>query len=196
MGAELLLTQQTRGAPTRRRTPTPPTTLRKRSKSGSPRRTSLAFPKDSLQRALELLAEDIGVEIVIEGRELQPKASRKTSRFAARPARPPAGEILVEILRRANPDRTAEGPADPRQKLVYVDRRGGGSAAAGLSSPRAPRPSAAAGHCRPCLAARPSDWLYLGRGSCRLSAIGCQPEQALRCAARRMRPFWPIADSR
>ena len=32
----------------------------------------------------------------------------------------PAGEILVEILRRANPDRTATGPADPRQKLVYV----------------------------------------------------------------------------
>ncbi len=32
----------------------------------------------------------------------------------------PGSEILVEILRGANPDRTAAGPADPRQKLVYV----------------------------------------------------------------------------
>jgi hypothetical protein len=31
-----------------------------------------------------------------------------------------AAEILVEILRRANPDKLAAGPADPRQKLVYV----------------------------------------------------------------------------
>jgi hypothetical protein len=30
----------------------------------------------------------------------------------------------VELLRRANPDKEATGPADPRQKLVYVIQEG------------------------------------------------------------------------
>jgi hypothetical protein len=32
----------------------------------------------------------------------------------------PAEDVLVEILRLANPDKSATGPDDPRQKLVYV----------------------------------------------------------------------------
>jgi hypothetical protein len=82
-------------------------------------RTSLAFPRDSLQRALELLAEDVGVEIVIDGRELQLEGITQNQSFALDLRDQPATDILVEILRRANPDRTAESPADSRQKLVY-----------------------------------------------------------------------------
>jgi hypothetical protein len=32
----------------------------------------------------------------------------------------PAEAVLVEVLRRANPDKEATGPADPKQKLVYA----------------------------------------------------------------------------
>lgn len=82
--------------------------------------TSLTFSKDSLERALELLAEDLGVEIVIQGADLQLDGITKNQSLGLDMRNRPAGEILVEILRRANPDRTATSPADPRQKLVYV----------------------------------------------------------------------------
>jgi hypothetical protein len=36
----------------------------------------------------------------------------------------PAQEILVEILRLANPDKTAKSLSDGKQKLVYVVRTG------------------------------------------------------------------------
>ncbi len=82
--------------------------------------TSLAFPKETLQRALELLAEDIGVTIAIDGSALQAEGITQNQSLALDLHDRPAGEILVEILRLANPDRTAEGPSDPRQKLVYL----------------------------------------------------------------------------
>lgn len=82
--------------------------------------TSLSFPKDSLQRALELLADDLGVPVVIAGADLQLDGITQNQSLSLNMRNRPAGEILVEILRRANPDRTAAGPADPRQKLVYV----------------------------------------------------------------------------
>ena len=82
--------------------------------------TSLAFPKETLQRALELLAEDVGAAIEIDGPALQAEGITQNQTLAIDLHERPAGEILVEILRLANPDRTADGPADPRQKLVYV----------------------------------------------------------------------------
>jgi hypothetical protein len=69
------------------------------------RRTSLRFARDTLEAALEQLSEEIGVEIVIVNR--------------------PAEGILVEILRLANPDKSATAPNDERQKLVYVVAAGG-----------------------------------------------------------------------
>jgi hypothetical protein len=82
--------------------------------------TSLTFPKETLQRALELLAEDVGVAIEIEGAALRAEGITQNQSFALAERDKPAAEILVAILRLANPDRTATGPADPRQKLVYV----------------------------------------------------------------------------
>jgi hypothetical protein len=84
------------------------------------RKTSLVFSKDSLERALEMLAEDTGLDIAIQGADLQLDGITKNQTLALDLRDRPASEILVEILRRANPDRAAAGPGDPRQKLVYV----------------------------------------------------------------------------
>lgn len=83
-------------------------------------KTSLSFTKESLEQAVALLAEDMGVEIVIVGGDLQLDGITKNQSLGLDLRDRPAGEILVEILLRANPDRQATGPADPRQKLVYV----------------------------------------------------------------------------
>jgi hypothetical protein len=82
--------------------------------------TSLTFPKETLQRALELLAEDVGVAIEIDGAALRAEGITQNQSFALAERERSAEAILVAILRLANPDRTATGPADPRQKLVYV----------------------------------------------------------------------------
>ena len=119
MAAELLLTQPRAGevaATTGPPTPAKPVTLEDRLAAT----TSLTFPKDSLERALELLAEDAGIEITILGPDLQLDGITKNQSLALDLRDRPAGEILVEILLKANPDRTATSPADARQKLVYV----------------------------------------------------------------------------
>jgi len=86
--------------------------------------TSLSFTKETLQRAVELLAEDIGAPIEINGADLQLEGITKNQSFGLDLKSRPASEILVEVLRRANPDRAATGPADPRQKLVFVIQPG------------------------------------------------------------------------
>jgi hypothetical protein len=83
-------------------------------------RTSLRFTKDTLEAALKMLAGDIGVEIIIRGPDLQLDGITKNQSFGIDLADQRAEEILVQILRLANPDKSATGPADPKQKLVYV----------------------------------------------------------------------------
>ncbi len=99
--------------------------------------TSLSFTKDTLQRALELLAEDLGMPIEIEGNELRTEGITQNQTLEIDLRGRPAGEILVEILRLANPDRTAESPADVRQKLVYVVRTEGAPGARIIVTTRA-----------------------------------------------------------
>jgi hypothetical protein len=90
-------------------------------------RVSLAFPRESLQRALELWAEQAGVEIDIDGGAFEAAGVTRNQALELEQRDRPAGEVLVEILRRANPDRTADSAADPRQTLVYlVEPRGEG----------------------------------------------------------------------
>ncbi|MCA9234882.1 MAG: hypothetical protein KDA44_05400 [Planctomycetales bacterium] len=125
MGAELLLTQSTTaGAASDAATPdavaAAPQTIEQKLQTI----TSLSFPKDSLQQALELLSGDIGVPIEILGGDLQLDGITKNQSFGIDLRDRPAAEILLEVLLRANPDRTATGPADPKQKLVYAIRPG------------------------------------------------------------------------
>ncbi|MEQ8839260.1 MAG: hypothetical protein RID07_20815, partial [Lacipirellulaceae bacterium] len=84
--------------------------------------TSPSFPKDTLEQALNLLSEDIGVPITILGRDLQLEGITKNQSFGIDLRDKPAREILLEILLLANPDRTATGPDDVKQKLLYVMR--------------------------------------------------------------------------
>jgi hypothetical protein len=85
---------------------------------------SLVFPRESLVRALELWGEAAGVAVAIDGPAFQAAGVTRNQSLELSERDRPAGEILVEILRRANPDRTATGPGDPRQVLVYVVEAG------------------------------------------------------------------------
>jgi hypothetical protein len=123
MAGELLLTQPRNETPVSPASAKPATLEQRLAK-----KTSLAFTKDSLERALEMLAEDTGLEITIQGADLQLDGITKNQSLALDLRDRSAGEILVEILRRANPDRTAAGPSDPRQKLVYTMEPGLGVA--------------------------------------------------------------------
>lgn len=84
------------------------------------KRTNLSFARDTLEMAVNLLAADIGAEIVILGGDLQLEGITKNQSFGLDEQDRPASEILIAILRLANPDKTTTSPADPKQKLVYV----------------------------------------------------------------------------
>jgi hypothetical protein len=86
--------------------------------------TTLVFSKETLENALKTLSEQLEIEIQIAGRELQLEGITKNQTLAVELRNQPVAEILVELLLRANPDREAAGPADPRQKLVYVIQDG------------------------------------------------------------------------
>jgi len=86
------------------------------------RPTTLSFPKETLQKTLQMLSEDLGVAIELRGRDLQLEGITKNQSFAIDLREQKAGEILLAILELANPDRAATGPNDLRQKLVYVVR--------------------------------------------------------------------------
>jgi hypothetical protein len=80
----------------------------------------LRFARDTLEAALEQLGKDLGVAIEIQGPDLQAEGITKNQSFGIDLADRPAEEILVEILRLANPDKTATSAKDAKQKLVYV----------------------------------------------------------------------------
>jgi hypothetical protein len=87
------------------------------------RATSLVIARDTLQAALDLLSADIGVTITILGADLEAEGITKNQSLGINLVNRPAEEILVEILRLANPDKTATGLSDVRQKLVYIVSR-------------------------------------------------------------------------
>ena len=83
---------------------------------------TLVFGRESLETAVAILSNTIGVEITISGRDLQLEGITRNQMLSLDVEQRPAAEALVEVLRFANPDTEATGPTDPRQKLVYVVR--------------------------------------------------------------------------
>lgn len=73
---------------------------------------SLSFPRNTLERALEMLGEEIGLPVEILGSDLQLEGITKNQSFGLDLRERPAVEILREILLLASPD----------GKLVYVLR--------------------------------------------------------------------------
>jgi hypothetical protein len=120
MGGELTLAEALgasgRNAATTTLATNPPESLRDRLRQTA----SLSFARDTLEAALEQLSSQIKVDIEILGADLQAEGITKNQSFGIDMSEKPAEDLLVEILRLANPDKTASGPADPRQKLVYV----------------------------------------------------------------------------
>jgi hypothetical protein len=55
---------------------------------------------------------------------LQADGITKNQQFGIDVENKPAEEILIEVLRLANPDKTAISASDEKQKLVYVMERG------------------------------------------------------------------------
>jgi eukaryotic-like serine/threonine-protein kinase len=82
------------------------------------KKTSLSFPRNTLEQSLKLLGDDIGVEIVILGNDLRDEGITKNQSFGLDEKDQPAVDILRKIMKLANPD----------GKLVYVikPKEGGG----------------------------------------------------------------------
>jgi hypothetical protein len=81
---------------------------------------TIQFTRESLETAVAILAETIATPIEIRGRDLQLEGITRNQMLALDVTDMPAEAVLVEVLRRANPDKEATGPADPKQKLVYA----------------------------------------------------------------------------
>ncbi|MEQ8846172.1 hypothetical protein [Botrimarina sp.] len=96
----------------------PPATLAERLQ----RPVTIRFARESLETAVSVLSEAIGAPIEILGRDLQLEGITRNQMLAIDLEQQPAATALVEVLRRANPNPLAEGPADPRQQLVYAVR--------------------------------------------------------------------------
>jgi hypothetical protein len=82
------------------------------------KKTSLSFPRNTLEQSMKLLGDEIGVEVVILGNDLREEGITKNQSFELNETDQPAGEILRKIMLKANPD----------GKLVYVikPKEGGG----------------------------------------------------------------------
>ncbi len=78
---------------------------------------TIVFAKDTLERAIQLISDEIGVPMEIIGSDLQVEGVTKNQSFALDERDKPAGEILRVILAKA----------DPRGTLVFVVRTQGGS---------------------------------------------------------------------
>jgi hypothetical protein len=74
------------------------------------KKTSLTFDRNTLEQAINLLADDLGIKIVIIGGDLQLEGITKNQSFGLEERDKPAAEILLSVLKKANKD----------NKLVYV----------------------------------------------------------------------------
>jgi hypothetical protein len=82
------------------------------------KKTTLSFPRNTLEQSMKLLGDDIGVEIIILGNDLREEGITKNQSFGLDEKDQPADEILRKIMKLANPD----------GKLVYTikAKEGGG----------------------------------------------------------------------
>lgn len=80
------------------------------------KRISLTFARDTLEKSIQMLAEEIGVPIEILGKDLELEGITKNQSFGLDESDQPAEAILRTILARSNPD----------GKLIYVFRKNDG----------------------------------------------------------------------
>ncbi|CAE7521793.1 prkC_5, partial [Symbiodinium sp. CCMP2456] len=81
---------------------------------------SISFPQNSLEFALRDIGEEAGVPIEIKGGDLQLDGITRNKEIKDfTHENKPAGEILAQLLVRANPE-ASPGPNTEVQKLIYV----------------------------------------------------------------------------
>ncbi|MEI6239579.1 MAG: hypothetical protein WCR51_04260 [Planctomycetia bacterium] len=80
-------------------------------------RISLTFARDTLEKSIQMLAEEIGVPVEILGKDLELEGITKNQSFGLDAQDQPAETILRTILARSNPD----------GKLIYVFRKKDGA---------------------------------------------------------------------
>lgn len=83
---------------------------------------SISFRSESLTTALTILSDELEIPITVNGRDLQLDGITRNQMLSLSVSDLAGAATLIEVLRRANPDKEAKSPADPRQKLVYVIR--------------------------------------------------------------------------
>jgi hypothetical protein len=74
---------------------------------------TLVFARDTLEKSIQMIADEIGTPMDISGPDLQLEGITKNQSFGLESRDKPAREVLVEILAKANPD----------GKLVYIVRQ-------------------------------------------------------------------------
>ena len=74
------------------------------------KKTTLTFPRDTLEKSLQMLLDDVGIKYEILGGDLQLEGITKNQSFGLDEKDKTAGEILRKIMALANPD----------GKLIYV----------------------------------------------------------------------------
>ena len=81
---------------------------------------SISFPQNSLEFALRDIGEEVGIPIEINGGDLQLDGITRNKEIKDfHHEDKPAGEILAQLLVRANPE-ASPGPGTDVQKLIYV----------------------------------------------------------------------------
>ena len=85
------------------------------------RRIDWSFQQQSLERAVAILSDEIGVKIKIVGSDLPPDGitrNQQIKNFSQ--TNKTVSETLVALVRQANPVTTVKDPAEADQKLVWV----------------------------------------------------------------------------
>lgn len=88
------------------------------------KKISLVFPKDTLEKSMQMLADEIGVPIEIQGADLQLEGITKNQSFGLEERDQPAGAVLRAILAKA----------DPAGRLVYLVRSKDGGMAIDITT--------------------------------------------------------------
>jgi hypothetical protein len=108
LGAELTLFEQPTSPGTAEAQP-PPVKDRAGAAAALKKKISLSFPRDTLDRCMEMFSKEIDTEVVIMGSDLQLEGIAKNHSFGLDERDQAAGDILLKILKLANAD----------DKLVY-----------------------------------------------------------------------------
>jgi serine/threonine protein kinase len=126
LGAELTLSEQPLAREAGEAT-SPPAQLRAGVAAALEKRISLSFPRDTLERCLELLSQEINAEVVILGADLQSEGITRNQSFALDERDQPAREILLKVLKLANPDGKLVYVIKPKQdtvEAIFITTRG------------------------------------------------------------------------